>query len=81
MLLRFIIALIIACIALLLGAIIGGYGAWYFSWFLGTGFMILVAVSAGVLFEAQEAAVQDASDTASEVGRIVTGASSRGRAK
>lgn len=78
MLLRFIIALVIAGIALLLGVIIGGYGAWYFSWFLGTGFMILVAVSAGVLFEAQEEAARSSADTVSAMARVVSGAPARG---
>ncbi|MGQ3671577.1 hypothetical protein ACT6QG_04165 [Xanthobacter sp. TB0136] len=51
---RYIIAMVLAVIAILLGIILGDYGPWYLSWFLGTGFMVLVAVSAGVLFEAQD---------------------------
>ena len=58
MFLRYIIAMTLAALAILLGIILGDYGPWYLSWFLGTGFMVLVAVSAGVLFEAQEDAAK-----------------------
>lgn len=59
---RYVIAMGIAVVAIVIGVILGDYGPWYFSWFLGTGFMVLVAAAAGVLFEAQEAA--DAGDAA-----------------
>lgn len=58
MLLNYIVALVVAGLAVLLGIIIGDYGPWYMCWFLGTGFMILVAASSGVLFEAQEEAAE-----------------------
>ncbi|MDQ0503242.1 hypothetical protein [Xanthobacter agilis] len=64
MLLHYIIALVVAGLAVLLGIIIGDYGPWYMCWFLGTGFMILVSASAGVLFEAQE----EASEAEASVG-------------
>lgn len=51
---RYIIAMVLAVIAILIGIILGDYGPWYLSWFLGTGFMVLVSVAAGVLFEAQD---------------------------
>lgn len=60
MLLYFIIACAIACIALLMAIILGDYGPWYLSWFLGTGFMVLAASAAGVLFEAQDDAEKKA---------------------
>lgn len=60
MFLRYIIAMALAALAILFGIILGDYGPWYLSWFLGTGFMVLVAVSAGVLFEAQEDAARSA---------------------
>ncbi len=60
MFVRYIIALALAALAILFGIILGDYGPWYLSWFLGTGFMVLVAVSAGVLFEAQEDAARAA---------------------
>lgn len=61
MFVHYVIAMAIAVLAIVLGVILGDYGPWYFSWFLGTGFMILVAAAAGVLFEAQEeAAAKDA---------------------
>ncbi len=60
MFVRYIIAMTLAALAILFGIILGDYGPWYLSWFLGTGFMVLVAVSAGVLFEAQEDAAQAA---------------------
>ncbi len=60
MFVRYIIAMALAALAILFGIILGDYGPWYLSWFLGTGFMVLVAVSAGVLFEAQEDAVRTA---------------------
>jgi hypothetical protein len=59
-LLQYIIALFIAALAILLAIILGDYGPWYLSWFLGTGFMVLVASAAGVLFEAQEDAAKGA---------------------
>ena len=58
MFVRYIIAMTLAALAILFGIILGDYGPWYLSWFLGTGFMVLVAVSAGVLFEAQEDAAR-----------------------
>ena len=61
MILRYLIALFIAGLAILIGIVLGDYGSWYLSWFLGTGFMVLVAVSAGVFFEAQEEAGGDIS--------------------
>jgi len=76
MLLNYIIALGLAGLAILLGIILGDYGPWYLSWFLGTGFMILVAVSAGVLFEAQEDAANSA-DPAAEVVKVVAGTSAK----
>lgn len=60
MFVRYIIAMALAALAILFGIILGDYGPWYLSWFLGTGFMVLVAVSAGVLFEAQEDAAKAA---------------------
>jgi predicted outer membrane lipoprotein len=58
MFVRYIIAMTLAALAILFAIILGDYGPWYLSWLLGTGFMVLVAVSAGVLFEAQEDAAQ-----------------------
>jgi hypothetical protein len=58
MFVRYIIAMTLAGLAILFGIILGDYGPWYLSWFLGTGFMVLVAASAGVLFEAQEDAAK-----------------------
>ena len=60
MFVRYIIAMALAALAILFGIILGDYGPWYLLWFLGTGFMVLVAVSAGVLFEAQEDAARAA---------------------
>ena len=60
MLLRYIIAMFLAGLAILFAIILGDYGPWYLSWLLGTGFMVLVAASAGVLFEAQEDAAKAA---------------------
>ncbi|MGE4371315.1 MAG: hypothetical protein AB7E29_00220 [Xanthobacter sp.] len=67
---HFIIALIIAIIAVVLAVILGDYGPWYLSWVLGTGFMILLAVASGVLFEAQntEGPVIKAEDSAASEG-------------
>jgi len=62
MFVRYIIAMALAALAILFGIILGDYGPWYLSWFLGTGFMVLVAVSAGVLFEAQEDAARASRD-------------------
>ncbi|MFG1294510.1 MULTISPECIES: hypothetical protein [Xanthobacter] len=76
MLLNYIIALVVAGLAVLLGIIIGDYGPWYMCWFLGTGFMILVASSAGVLFEAQEDAA-NASAEGDVVGVVAGNAPTR----
>lgn len=72
MLLQYIIALGVAGLAILMGIILGDYGPWYLSWFLGTGFMILVAASAGVLFEAQDDAAKAASGDAGDVAKVVS---------
>ena len=60
MFVRYIIAMTLAALAILFAIILCYYGPWYLSWLLGTGFMVLVAVSAGVLFEAQEDAAKAA---------------------
>jgi cyd operon protein YbgT len=52
---RFAIALFLATLVIVIAVILGDYGPWYFSWLLGTGFMVLVAVSGAVLFDAQDA--------------------------
>lgn len=75
MFLRYIIAMGLAALAILFAIILGDYGPWYLSWFLGTGFMVLVAASAGVLFEAQEdaatAAAGRGAEKADDVARVV----------
>lgn len=72
MFLRYIIAMTLAALAILFAIILGDYGPWYLSWLLGTGFMVLVAASAGVLFEAQEDAHQagQKADVTSVVARV-----------
>ena len=57
---QFVIAMGVAILAIVIAVILGDYGPWYLSWFLGTGFMILVATAAGVLFESQEEGAQAA---------------------
>jgi hypothetical protein len=73
-LLHYIIALLIAALAILIAIILGDYGPWYLSWFLGTGFMVLVASAAGVLFEAQEDAAKGAGG---DVVRVVAEAAEK----
>jgi hypothetical protein len=72
MFLRYIIAMALTALAILFAIILGDYGPWYLSWFLGTGFMVLVAACAGVLFEAQEEAARDGGRSA-DVARVVGG--------
>lgn len=60
---RYVIAMILAVIIILVAVILGDYGPWYFSWFLGTGFMMLLAVAAAVLFEQQDDAAKGAEQT------------------
>lgn len=60
---RYVIAMILAVIIILVAVILGDYGPWYFSWFLGTGFMMLLSVAAGVLFEQQDDAAKGAEQT------------------
>ena len=67
MFLHYVIAMAIACLAILDGIVLGDYGSWYLSWFLGTGFMVLVAVSAGVYFEAQE----EGKDGKTDLSRVI----------
>lgn len=69
MFLHYVIAMAIACLAILVGIVLGDYGSWYLSWFLGTGFMVLVAVSAGVFFEAQEESKDGKTDLSSVIAR------------
>lgn len=76
MFLQYIIAMGIAVIGVLIAVILGDYGPWYLSWLLGTGFMILVAVSAGVLFEAQEDAAKAAAGETAGVVKVVAGSAS-----
>lgn len=71
MFMNFIIAMAVAVLAVLLGIILGDYGPWYLSWFLGTGFMVLVAVSAGVLFEAQEDAARNKQAALTDVAKVI----------
>lgn len=73
MFLQFIIAMAIAVLAIVLAVILGDYGPWYLSWLLGTGFMILVATSAGVLFEAQEDAATRPAAGDPDVASVVLG--------
>ncbi len=77
MLLRYLIAMAVTVLAIFFAVILGDYGPWYFSWVLGTGFMILVAVSAGVLFEAQDDAAKAAAAPTrretEDLARVVAG--------
>lgn len=77
MLLRYIIAMAVTVIAIFFAVILGDYGPWYLSWVLGTGFMILVAVSAGVLFEAQDdagkATAARTPDAGGDLSKVVAG--------
>lgn len=54
-------------------AVFGDYGPWYLSWVLGTGFMILAAASAGVLFEVQEDAGTRQSSGKPDIASVVLG--------
>lgn len=60
MVLRYVISMAIAVVVIVIAVILGDYGPWYFSWLLGTGFMILVAVSGAVLLDAQDEAAANA---------------------
>lgn len=74
MFIRYVIAMAIAVLAIVIAVILGEQGPWYLSWFLGTGFMILVAASSGVLFEAQEDARKGAdADEANVLVKLVSG--------
>lgn len=58
MLLRFFLWLALSLLVIVIAVILGDYGPWYFSWLLGTGFMVLVAVSGAVLLDAQDEAAK-----------------------
>ena len=53
-LLKFVVYFVIASVILLLCIILGDRAPWYFAWVLGTGMIILIAVSGAVLLEGQE---------------------------
>ena len=53
-LLKFLVYFAIALVILLLCIILGDRAPWYFAWVLGTGMIILIAVSGAVLLEGQE---------------------------
>ena len=64
MVLRYVVSMALAVIVIVIAVILGDYGPWYFSWLLGTGFMILAAVSGAVLLDAQdEAAMKSARES------------------
>ncbi len=69
MILRFLISLALALVVIVIAVILGDYGPWYFSWLLGTGFMILAAVSGTVLLDAQEEATATSPEEAAGDGR------------
>ncbi len=69
MILRFLISLALALVVIVIAVILGDYGPWYFSWLLGTGFMILAAVSGTVLLDAQEEATATSPEEAAGGGR------------
>lgn len=54
MILCYILALFITILAVVIAVMIGENGHWYMAWVLGTGFMILVAATGGVLLEQQD---------------------------
>ena len=58
MILRFFLWLALSLLVIVIAVILGDYGPWYFSWLLGTGFMVLVAVSGAVLLDAQDEAAK-----------------------
>ena len=53
-LLKFLVYFVIASVILFLCIILGDRAPWYFAWILGTGMIILIAVSGAVLLEGQE---------------------------
>jgi len=59
MVMRYLISMALSVIVIFIAVILGDYGPWYFSWLLGTGFMILVAVSGAVLLDAQDDAAAE----------------------
>ena len=54
MFLLFVLFMVLAMLMILLGIILGEAGAWYFAWLLGTGVIVLVAASGGILQDAQD---------------------------
>jgi len=52
--LKFLAYFAIALVILFLCIILGDSAPWYFAWILGTGMIILIAVSSAVLLEGQE---------------------------
>jgi predicted outer membrane lipoprotein len=53
-LLKFLVYFVIALLILFLCIVLGDRAPWYFAWVLGSGMIILIAVSGAVLMEGQE---------------------------
>ena len=43
----------LAMVVLLLAIILGNLGAWYFAWVLGTGMIVLIAVTGTIMLDAR----------------------------
>lgn len=67
---RYVLAMAISVVVIVIAVILGDYGPWYFSWLLGTGFMMLAAVSGAVLLDAQDEAKAAAATGARTAGKF-----------
>lgn len=52
--LLFVLFMLIAVIVIVLAVILGESGAWYFAWLVGTGMIVLITATGGVLLDTQD---------------------------
>lgn len=52
--LLFVLFMLIAVLVIVLAVILGESGAWYFAWLVGTGMIVLITATGGVLLDTQD---------------------------
>ncbi len=67
--LLFVLFMLIALVVIVLAVILGESGAWYFSWLVGTGMIVLVTASGGVLLDTQDERAALEAESRSRDGR------------
>lgn len=52
--LLFVLFMLIAIIVIVLAVVLGESGAWYFAWLVGTGMIVLITATGGVMLDTQD---------------------------